>query len=118
MNAKLDVVSMEIVMKMCDTLCDDCKAKVRKMASENTWMPAKQADERLKVIMEAVAIETHVSVDQIRDKNNQPKIVDARRRVAVIARREGISYPKIAGAIRKHHTTVMHLVNTAHLAGL
>lgn len=107
------VVPLSVVLHMVGTLCDDCKETVRKYLSARQFNIRKPIDRQIIGIMEAVSEETQVSIATMRQKNNSPSVVHARRRVAVMARRYGISYPKIGAALCKHHTTILHLVKTA-----
>lgn len=106
-------IPIDTVLRMVTDLCPDCQSKVRRYIAENQFDVRHNIEERMRNIMQNVYEETGVTIDQMRRKDNHQKLVEARRRVAVLARKQFISYPKIAAALQKHHTTVMHLVETA-----
>lgn len=66
------------------------------------------------VILEAGAIATGTTVDEIRQGGRSTRRAMARRMfVASKMRVEGYSYPEIGRALGRHHTTVMNLLGRA-----
>jgi chromosomal replication initiation ATPase DnaA len=107
-------IPLATVLEMVGGLCPSCGAKVRQYIAANQFdQNSATIDERLRNIMERVSAETGISILELRAKDNHRRLVDARRRVAVIARQQCISFPKIGAALQKHHTTVMNLVKDA-----
>ena len=106
-------IPIDTVLEMVQGLCPDCQSRVREYLRKNQFDQRHDIDERMNAIMQRVYEETGVTIHEMRAKNNRWKLVEARRKVAVMARQQCISYPKIGAALQKHHTTVMHLVETA-----
>jgi len=52
------------------------------------------------------------TVEQLVSPSHSHSLVAARREFAHEARRGGYSFPEIGRALRRHHTTIMHLVET------
>jgi chromosomal replication initiation ATPase DnaA len=106
-------IPLDTVLEMVQGLCPNCQSRVRQYLAANQFDQTHNIDDRLKEIMQRVYEETGVTIIQMRAKDNRWRLVEARRKVAVRARQQAISYPKIGAALQKHHTTVMHLVETA-----
>jgi chromosomal replication initiation ATPase DnaA len=106
-------IPLDTILEMVSGMCPDCQEKVRRYIAQNQFDQRHKIDERLKEIMQRVCEETGVTILEMRAKDNRWRLVEARRKVAVRARQQAISYPKIGAALQKHHTTVMHLVETA-----
>lgn len=106
-------IPLDIILEMVSELCPDCQSQVRQYLAKNQFDQRHGIEERMKDIMQRVYEETGVTLEEMRTKDNREKLVNARRRVAVLARQQCISYPKIGAALQKHHTTIIHLVQTA-----
>jgi Bacterial dnaA protein helix-turn-helix/HNH endonuclease len=68
--------------------------------------------EPLREVLTRTAIECDVSVEDIIVKDNRAHSVAARRQFCSTARMMGYSLPEIGRTIRRHHTSVLHLVST------
>jgi chromosomal replication initiation ATPase DnaA len=106
-------VPLDAVLDIVGGLCSDCNSVVRLRLAAHQFDRRQGIEERMGIIMERVYQETGVTILAMRRKDNRRRIVAARRKVAVLARSQQISYPKIGAALQKHHTTIMHLVETA-----
>jgi DNA-binding transcriptional MerR regulator len=51
-----------------------------------------------------------IDVEEVRSDKRDTKHVRQRRKVARYLRNEGFSYPDIAHAMQKHHTSIMNLL--------
>jgi chromosomal replication initiation ATPase DnaA len=106
-------IPLDTILEMVSGLCPNCQSQVRKYIAANQFDNRHSIDERMKQIMQRVYDETGVTIFEMRAKDNRMRLVEARRKVAVLARQQSISYPRIGAALSKHHTTIMHLVETA-----
>lgn len=61
--------------------------------------------------LELVAIGFGMTTAEIIGPRRWPRHVAARAMVASLLRGDGWSYPEIGRALKRHHTTVMHLLN-------
>lgn len=104
------VLGIDTVLQIVGMACPDCQAKMRGMLSRAKFKPAPDS---LAGIISEVSAERFMTLEALMSKNNGRQVVDARRQIAVRARQVGYSYPAIAAALGKHHTTIMHLVRTA-----
>lgn len=114
-----EVVPIEVVLEYIGKLCSPCQAKWRDMMANypqstgvlnrvpNTRVIFK---EMMNEIISDVSKKTGIPVDLIHAKTNDSKIVEARRQIAIRARAIPIPYTFIASTFRKHHTTIIHLV--------
>ena len=105
------VVPMGTVLKMVGDLCGGCQEKVRRYLAGHQYNIRKPLEEQISTIIQTVEEETGVDIARMRRKENTRHVVEARRRVAIMARKYGISYPRIGAALGKHHTTIINLVN-------
>lgn len=104
------VIPIGIVLQMVGNLCPNCQAKVRQYLATHQFNIRTPIDAHLAKIVEDVAKSSGFSIYELRKKDNRRSIVAARRKISITARKFGISYPKIAAALCKHHTTIMSLV--------
>lgn len=51
-----------------------------------------------------------VSIDQVLSTSEEIHVVRARQAAAWLMHRQGLSYPQIGRALKRHHTTMMHAV--------
>ena len=63
---------------------------------------------RVLELIDAVSAETGIPAKQIRGRCRKAHIVRARQIVMYEARQLGLSYPQIARAMGKDHTTIIH----------
>lgn len=117
-----EVVPVEVVLQYIGKLCSPCQAKWREMmasyaAMSSGTVTANRAPvdrgvfkQKMNEIICDISKKTGIPVDLIHAKTNDSKIVDARRQIAIRARAVPIPYTFIASTFRKHHTTIIHLV--------
>ena len=103
------MVPLSSVMRLIGQLCPECQLVVR-TNSVKEEMKGNRTRDSLADLLECVSEETGIPIVEMLEKNNSAKVVNARRKVAILARERGYSYPQIGAALGKHHTTVIHLV--------
>ncbi|HVH46901.1 MAG TPA: helix-turn-helix domain-containing protein [Labilithrix sp.] len=62
--------------------------------------------ERARVLAEALSKETGIPVEGIMGRSHDPEIVPVRHRLWLMLRETGLSFPAIASAVDRDHTTV------------
>lgn len=113
-------------LKAGEPVCDDCQTasrddarerrrKHRRESAQRQWAPRvvdiDLAAATVAHLVTAVATAAWVDATHIYGRHQHPAAVDARHMVMYLARHEGLSWPAIGKALRRHHTTVM---NGAH----
>ena len=109
-------VPLEVVLGILTDLCLDCQAKVRTSLAKSQSIPRAQPvrnKTRLETILETISDVTGISEDRIVNGGNTRDMVRARKQIAIIARQEGFSYAQIGGLLKRHHTTIVHLVTAS-----
>ena len=64
-------------------------------------------------VLNVVACHSNISTSRILGKERTRTVVRARTLAALCFRHLGYSYPEIGHALRRHHTTVRHLITKA-----
>lgn len=105
-------IRLNELMVILGQLCPDCMAKVRGCLA--TQMQQRTTDEllaeKIYPIILNVAEETGYPVEVILGSDTRHKLVEVRRNIAERARQRGFSLPVIGKALRRHHTTILHLL--------
>src|SRR5712664_3704131 len=105
------VVAVSVVLSLLQDLCSDCQAKARTAISRHQYrLHGKVGRDRIMKIVQSIADEHQTPIEEVLAKTNRPAIVKIRREIVKMARTEGFSFPQIAGALGKHHTTIMYLL--------
>lgn len=113
------VVPLETVMTLVSGVCSGCQEKIRKLLADKVRFAAppptsREMPERMRAILERVAYDYEIPIDSILRGGNSRKLVQARREVAIEARRQGFTFPQIGAALGKHHSTIIYLVQQSH----
>jgi chromosomal replication initiation ATPase DnaA len=106
-------VPMTVVLKTLGELCDNCKERARRTLAEQPETVLERVfRENMAEIITRVCQQSGVTVEQIQAKDNSVKIVAVRRKIALEARSKHYSFPQIGAALRRHHTTIISLVQS------
>ena len=109
-------VPVELVLQYVSQLCSPCQEKWRQMMVPTIKPPSVPRQNRtlmtktMNKLLSQVSRETGIPIAMIQMRSNDAKIVEARRKISIQARKFGIPYTFIAGIFHKHHTTIIHLV--------
>lgn len=110
------VIPLRGVLLLLEQLCPECQGRCRSILADRIPQ-VKAANEsrvnprpKLANIISGVSMETRIPVREILMKSNLKKYVEARRRIATLAREHGYSYNEIGLALGKHHTTIVSLL--------
>jgi len=106
------VVPIEVVLSLVSCVCPPCQEKIRQKLAGNVHTLAawrERTPEVLGKIVETVASNRHLDVEEIINGGNHRSLVNARREIVLKAREQGFSFPKIGGVLKRHHTTIMYL---------
>lgn len=104
------IVPMSAVLKMLDCLCSDCQETVRRHLAANQRVARHDLDLRLEEIVNHVCQELGTTHEELLSTKKDQRIVESRRRVALLARQQGFSLPRIGAALQRHHTTILALI--------
>lgn len=113
MDPDFTVIPLRGVLLLLEQLCPNCQARCRSILADRLpRVKEEQGSSRPKIasIINGVSMELGIPVREILMKSNVQKYVDARRRVAILAREHGYSFNEIGLALGKHHTTIVSLV--------
>lgn len=117
MDTEAMMVPMKSVLLLIEQLCPACQATARAILVGEIPLPNRFTDPTstpsLEQIVGDIARDANLSIELVILGGRTPKVVDARRRIAVVARQHGYSIARIADFLGKHHTTICHLLETA-----
>lgn len=102
------------------TLALTVPAKPRRIRNRQNPRPVRLPPVKPKVgiqVLEHVSRRTGIPVDEIMGRGRVPKLVSARRRIAIILRRLGYSWGKIGLTLERDHATIMNYVTPRNRAG-
>jgi hypothetical protein len=113
------VVPLDVVLSLVSCICSPCQEKVRQKLAGNVhilsaWREMTPAV--LDKIVERVASDRNLAVEEIVYGGNRPSLVNARREIVKQARKQGFSFSKIGAALKRHHTSIMYLSRNGNLA--
>lgn len=72
-------------------------------------------DYEMDQIIEQAEVRFKTPREQILASGNRPEDVGIRRWIAFVARSKGMSFPRIGRALKRHHTTIINLVQPKKL---
>jgi chromosomal replication initiation ATPase DnaA len=110
----IDEIYLQELLALIGKLCPDCQAQVRLLTSTqlDNRVASDVTTERIYPIIALVAEERKLHVDDIISSSQHVDLVDARREISIRARARKFTFPAIGRALHRHHTTIVHLVNT------
>jgi len=103
-------IPLSDVLAMVGGLCSNCQEKVRQKITQTQINGKPTAAQRLNALLNETAREYDITPDDILTGGQHRTMVEIRRKIAIKAREQGYSYPQIAGLLKMHHTSIMHLV--------
>ena len=105
------VISVAAVVNMVGDLCLNCQEIVRRRIAGNCYRIADAAGKaRMARIIVRVAAKYGITPEEVVGGGSRRELVRARKEIAQECRTLGYSYPQIGAALKKHHSTIIYLV--------
>ena len=107
------VIPLRGVLLLLEQLCPTCQSRCRAILADR--IPRVREEQplsrpKIESIISGVSMESGIPVREILMKSNLRRFVEARRRIALLAREHGYSFNEIGLALGRHHTTIVSLV--------
>lgn len=104
---------LAVVEDLCPGCCQRVKrALIQRLAMKATPPPIERSriGKNLTELLEAIAEDHGLTADILRERGNQPNLMEARRDFARQAHERGHAFAAIGRALNRHHATIIHLL--------
>lgn len=98
-----------------EVCCSECRKKLdnRGFRSLISSELSESEQQRLDDLLNEIAKSHNLKLEELLAKSRDAKRVQARREFSVLAHESGFSFPQIGRRLGMHHTSIVHLVQTA-----